>query len=42
MMDEESAQIFFPSRERFFEGLHLAHFGEAVTRVHCESDEIVK
>ena len=40
-MDEESAQIFQPSRERCFERLRLA-VGETVTCVHCESDAVVK
>ena len=41
-MDEESAQVFLPSRERCFERLRLARFGETVTCVHCGSDEVVK
>ncbi|WP_094192396.1 IS1595 family transposase [Haloparvum sedimenti] len=41
-MDEESAQVFLPSRERCFERLRLARFGETVTCVHCESDNVVK
>ena len=32
-MDEESAQVFLPSRERCFERLRLARFGETVTSV---------
>jgi transposase-like protein len=39
-MDEESAQVFLPPRERCFN--RLACYGETVTCVHCESDEIVK
>ena len=41
-MDQESAQVFLPSRERCFERLRLARFGETVTCVHCESDAVVK
>ena len=41
-MDEESAQIFLPPRERCFERLRLARFGETVTCVHCESDVVFK
>ena len=41
-MDEESAQVFLPSRERCFERLRLARFGETVTCVHCESEAVVK
>jgi hypothetical protein len=41
-MDEESAQVFLPSRERCFERLRLARFGETVTYVHCESEAVVK
>jgi len=41
-MDEESAQILQPSRERCFERLRLARFGETVTCVHCESGAVVK
>ena len=40
-MDEESAQVFLPPRERCFERLRLARFGETVTCVHCESDGVV-
>jgi len=39
---EESAQVFLTSRERCFERFRLARFGETVTCVHCESDEVVK
>jgi transposase-like protein len=41
-MDEESAQVFLPSRERCFERLRLARFGEKVACVHWGSDEVVK
>jgi len=41
-MDEKSAQVFLPPRERCFERLRLARFGETVTCVHCSSDEVVK
>jgi transposase-like protein len=41
-MDEESARVFFPSRERCFDRLRLARFGETVTCVHCESESVVK
>jgi len=41
-MDEESAQVFLPSRQRCFEHLRLARFDETVTCVHCGSDEVVK
>jgi transposase-like protein len=41
-MDEESAQVFLPSRERCFERLRLARFGETVTCVHCGSEKVVK
>jgi transposase-like protein len=41
-MDEQSAQVFLPPRERCFERLRLARFGETVTCVHCESDAVVK
>jgi len=41
-MDEQSAQVFLPPRERCFERLRLARFGETVTCVHCESDDVVK
>ena len=40
-MDEKSAQVFLPPRERCFERLRLARFGETVTCVHCESDAVV-
>ncbi len=40
-MDEQSAQVFLPPRERCFERLRLARFGETVTCVHCESDAVV-
>ena len=41
-MDQQSAQVFLPSRERCFERLRLARFGETETCVHCESDDVVK
>lgn len=41
-MDDQSAQVFLPPRERCFERLRLARFGETVTCVHCESEEVVK
>ena len=41
-MDEESAQVFLPSRERCFERLRLARFGETVTCPHCGSENVVK
>jgi len=41
-MDKQSAQVFLPPRERCFSHLRLARFGETVTCVHCESDEVVK
>ena len=41
-MDKQSAQVFLPPRERCFSRLRLARFGETVTCVHCESDEVVK
>jgi len=41
-MDEKSAQVFLPSRERCFERLRLARFGETVTCVHCGSNEVLK
>jgi transposase-like protein len=41
-MDEESAQVFLPPRERCFERLRLARFGETVTCVHCGDDAVVK
>ncbi len=41
-MDEESAQVFLPPRERCFERLRLARFGETVTCVHCENNAVVK
>jgi transposase-like protein len=41
-MDEKSAQVFLPPRERCFERLRLARFGETVTCPHCGSDEVVK
>jgi len=41
-MDEESAQVFLLSRDRRFERLRLARFGETVTCGHYESDEVVK
>jgi len=41
-MDEESARVFLPPRERCFERLRLARFDETVTCVHCESGDIVK
>ena len=41
-MDEQSAQVFLPPRERCFERLRLARFGETVTCVHCERDEVVE
>ena len=41
-MDEESARVFLPPRERCFERLRLARFGETVTCVHCESEDVVK
>ena len=40
-MDKQSAQMFLPPRERCFERLRLARFGETVTCVHCESDAVV-
>jgi hypothetical protein len=40
-MNEESAQVFLPPRERCFERLCLARFGETVMCVHCESDAVV-
>ncbi|SNR72309.1 hypothetical protein SAMN06266787_11519 [Halorubrum ezzemoulense] len=40
-MHEESAQVFLPPRERCFERLRLARFGETMTCVHCESDAVV-
>jgi len=41
-MDEESARVFLPPRERCFERLRLARFGEMVTCVHCGDDAVVK
>ena len=41
-MDEESAQVFLPLRERCFERLRLAKPGETETCVYCESDAVVK
>ena len=41
-MDQESARVFLPSRERCFERLRLARFGETVTCVHCGSEDVVK
>ena len=41
-MDEESAQVFLPPRERCFERLRLARFGETVTCVHCGDNAVVK
>ena len=41
-MDEKSVQVFLPPRERCFERLRLARFGETVTCVHCEGDDVVK
>ncbi|MGN8214977.1 IS1595 family transposase [Halococcus sp. PRR34] len=41
-MDEESAQVFLPPRERCFERLRLARFGETVTCVHCGDDAVIK
>ena len=41
-MDEESARVFLPPRERCFERLRLARFDETVTCVHCESGDVVK
>ena len=41
-MDEKSAQVFLPPRERCFERLRLARFGETVTCVHCGSNEVLK
>ena len=41
-MDEKSAQVFLPPRERCFERLRLARFGETVTCPHCGSDEVVE
>ena len=41
-MDEESARVYLPPRERCFERLRLAFFGETVTCVHCESEDVVK
>jgi transposase-like protein len=41
-MDEESAKVFVPLRERCFECLRLARFGETVTCIHCGSDDVVK
>lgn len=34
-MDEESARVFLPSRERCFKRLRFARFGETVKYVHC-------
>jgi transposase-like protein len=41
-MDQKSACVFLPSREQCFERLRLARFGETVTCVHCESENVVK
>lgn len=41
-MNKKSAQVFLPPRERCFERLRLARFGETETCVHCGSDEVVK
>jgi len=41
-MDKRSAQVFLPPRERCFERLRLARFGETVTCVHCDSEDVVK
>ena len=40
-MDEELARVFLPPRERCFERLRLACFGETVTCVHCGDDAVV-
>ena len=40
-MDEKSAQVFLPPRERCYERLSLARFGGTVTCVHCKSDAVV-
>jgi len=41
-MDQKSARVFLPSRGKCFERLRLARFGETMTCVHCESEEVVK
>ena len=41
-MDKQPTQVFLPPRERCFERLRLARFGETVSCVHCEENTIVK
>ena len=41
-MGKESAQVFVPPRERWFERPRLAETGETGTCLHCRSDGVVK
>jgi transposase-like protein len=41
-MNEQSAQVFLPPRERRFKRHRLARFGETVTCVHREGDDVIK